>query len=186
MIKGFGTGTWAVVVAALAGKPVGVLAAVALAAAAGLRLPYRVGWRELTVIAFTASIGCTFGLFFATAAIPIGPVLAEAKLGALLTVAGSLLAMAAAFVLRVGRFARASSGDVLQRPFPPRRRFVGVRPGEPQGEGLGDAEVSFGSGAFIVHGTNGRDRPSVWLAHVTSQSAWRAAGLFEPVRKDDG
>jgi Na+:H+ antiporter, NhaA family len=104
--NGFGTGTWAVAVAALAGKPIGVLAAVALAVASGLHLPYRVGWRELTVIACTTSIGFTFALFFATAAIPIGPILVEAKLGALLTVGGSLITMAAAVVLRVGRFAK--------------------------------------------------------------------------------
>jgi Na+:H+ antiporter, NhaA family len=105
-VRGFGTGTWAVMVAALAGKPLGILAAVALAVALGLRLPHRVGWRELIVVAFTASIGFTFALFFATAAIPIGPILDEAKLGALLTVCGALMAMAAAAVLRVGRFAR--------------------------------------------------------------------------------
>lgn len=106
VISGFGTGTWAVAVAALAGKPAGVLAAVALAVVSGLHLPHRVGWRELTVVAFTASIGFTFALFFATAAIPVGPILVEAKLGALLTVSGSLIAAAAAVVLRVGRFAK--------------------------------------------------------------------------------
>ena len=100
------TGTWAVAIAALAGKPAGVLAAVAVAVALGLHLPHRVGWRELTVVAFATSIGFTFALFFATAAIPVGPILVEAKLGALLTVCGSLIATAAAFVLGVGRFAK--------------------------------------------------------------------------------
>jgi NhaA family Na+:H+ antiporter len=105
-INGFGTGTWAVAFAALAGKPAGVLAAIALAVALGLHLPHGVGWRELTVVAFTASIGFTFALFFATEAIPIGPILVEAKLGALLTVGGSFMAAMAAVVLRVGRFAK--------------------------------------------------------------------------------
>jgi NhaA family Na+:H+ antiporter len=106
VIRGFGTGTWAVAIAALAGKPAGVLAAVAVAVALGLHLPHRVGWRELTVVACATSIGFTFALFFATAAIPVGPILVEAKLGALLTVCGSLIATAAAFVLGVGRFAK--------------------------------------------------------------------------------
>lgn len=106
VIRGVGTGTWAVAVAALAGKPLGALAAVAVAVALGLHLPRRVGWRDLVVVAFTASIGFTFALFFATATIPLGPILVETKLGALLTVCGSLLAFAAATVLRVGRFAR--------------------------------------------------------------------------------
>jgi len=104
-IKGFGTGTWAIAFAALAGKPAGVLVAIALAVALGLHLPDGVGWRELTVVAFTTSIGFTFALFFATEAIPIGPILVEAKLGALLTAGGSISTAAAAVVLRVGRFA---------------------------------------------------------------------------------
>jgi len=104
--NGFGTGTWAIAFAALAGKPAGVLVAIALAAACGLRLPEGVSWRELTVVALATSIGFTFALFVAAEAIPIGPILVEAKLGALLTVGGSLSAAAAAVVLRVGRFAR--------------------------------------------------------------------------------
>jgi NhaA family Na+:H+ antiporter len=107
-ISGFGTGTWAVAIAALAGKPAGVLGAVGVAVAFGLRLPHRVGWRELIVVALTASIGFTFALFFATASIPLGPVLVEAKLGALLTLGGAVLALAAAAVLRVGLFERAT------------------------------------------------------------------------------
>ena len=119
MLRGFGTGTRAVAIAALAGKPLGMLAAIGLAAAFGLRLPRRVGWRELVVVALTSSIGFTYALFFATAAIPPGPVLVELKLGALLTVAGAMLAMTAAAPLRVGRFA--SDRDALQAGGVPRR-----------------------------------------------------------------
>ena len=118
MIRGFGTGTKAVAIAALAGKPLGVLAAIGVAVACGLRLPRRVGWRELAVIAFTSSIGFTYALFFATAAIPFGPVLVEMKLGALLTVAGACLAMAAAALLRVGRFASGRSSRARRLPPP--------------------------------------------------------------------
>jgi NhaA family Na+:H+ antiporter len=107
MVRGFGTGTTAVALAALAGKPLGVLAAIALAVALGLHLPRRVGWRDLIVAGCTASIGFTFSLFFATAAFSIGPVLAEAKLGALFTIGGAATAFATAAMLRVGRFARA-------------------------------------------------------------------------------
>jgi NhaA family Na+:H+ antiporter len=106
LIRGAGTGTWAVLVAALIGKPVGILVAITLAVAAGLHLPRQVAWRDVIVVAFTASIGFTFALFFATAAFPIGPVLIEVKIGALLTIAGALVAIGTARVLRVGRFAR--------------------------------------------------------------------------------
>jgi NhaA family Na+:H+ antiporter len=105
MMRGFGTATKAAALAALAGKPLGILAAIGLAVALGLRLPRRVGWRDVIVAGCTASIGFTFSLFFATAAFPIGPVLAEAKLGALFTVGGAMTAFAAAALLRVGRFA---------------------------------------------------------------------------------
>lgn len=106
LIQGSGAGTWSVLVAALIGKPVGILAAVTLAVAAGLRLPHRVSWRDVVVVAVLASTGFTFSLFLATAAFPLGAVLIEVKTGALLTIAGALLAIGVAAVLRVGRFAR--------------------------------------------------------------------------------
>ena len=57
-------------------------------------------------VALAASVGFTFSLFFATTLLPAGPLLAELKLGALLTPVGILLAWLAAWLLRVGRFAR--------------------------------------------------------------------------------
>jgi hypothetical protein len=45
-------------------------------------------------------------LFFATAVMPLGPVLLEMKMGALITIAGGALAFAVARLLRIGRFAR--------------------------------------------------------------------------------
>jgi hypothetical protein len=57
------------------------------------------------VVGCTASIGLVFALFFATAVMPPGPVLLEMKMGALVTIFGGVLALAAARLLRVGRFA---------------------------------------------------------------------------------
>lgn len=105
LMRGFGSGTWAVLAAALVGRPAGILAAIGLALAAGLQLPRRLGWREMIVVAFAASSGFTFALFFAGAVIPLGPTLIQVKIGALATIAGTLLALAAARLLRVGRFA---------------------------------------------------------------------------------
>jgi Na+:H+ antiporter, NhaA family len=103
-VRGFGTGTWAVLTASLAGRPAGVLTAVAIAVAAGLPLPRRVGWRELIVIALAASPTLSFGLFVAAAVFPAGPLLIETRMGALATAAGALLPLAAARILHVGRF----------------------------------------------------------------------------------
>jgi Na+:H+ antiporter, NhaA family len=104
-LHGLEAGTWAIPIAAL-GRPLGIVAAAGVAIAAGLPLPQRVGWRELLVVGCTASIGLVFALFFATAVMPLGPILLEMKMGALLTIAGGGLAFAAARLLRVGRFAR--------------------------------------------------------------------------------
>jgi NhaA family Na+:H+ antiporter len=104
-IHGLEEGTWAIPIAAL-GRPIGIVAAAGLAIAAGLHLPRGVGWRELLVVGCTASIGLVFALFFATAVMPLGPVLLEMKMGALVTIAGGGLAFVMARLLRVGRFAR--------------------------------------------------------------------------------
>jgi NhaA family Na+:H+ antiporter len=105
ILRGYDTGTWAVLLAALVGRPVGVMAVIAIAVTAGLHLPRRIGWRELAVIALATSSGFTFSLFVATSLIPVGAVLTQLKLGALSTVVGAALAYGAARLLGVGRFA---------------------------------------------------------------------------------
>ena len=104
VIGGEMPGAWAVLLAALVGRPVGLVAAIALGMAAGLRLPVRLHWRELIVVSLATSGGFTFALFFAASIIPAGPLLNELKLGALSTVASAALAVAAARALHVGRF----------------------------------------------------------------------------------
>lgn len=105
-LRQYDTGTWAMLLGALVGRPLGILAAIGLALAAGLHLPRGVGWRELVVMGLATSSGFTFALFFAAGLIPAGPALAQIKLGALATVVGLPLALGAARLLRVGRFAR--------------------------------------------------------------------------------
>lgn len=98
------TGTYAVLLAILVGKPIGIGLAVAAAVAFGLHLPQRLTWKDIVVVGCAAGIGFTVALFFATAAFPAGPILQQAKLGALLSVGAALPAFAAAAILRVGRF----------------------------------------------------------------------------------
>lgn len=106
VIAGEMPGAWAVLLAALVGRPVGIVASIALGRAAGLRLPVRLHWRELIVVSLAASGGFTFALFFAASVIPAGPLLNELKLGALSTAVSAVLAFAAARLLQVGRFSR--------------------------------------------------------------------------------
>jgi NhaA family Na+:H+ antiporter len=107
-LRMFGDATWAVLLSIIAGKPIGIALAVAIAVTAGLRLPPRFGWRDVVVVGCAAGIGFTVALFFATAAFPAGPVLDQAKLGALLSVSAAVVALAAAAALRVGRYATVS------------------------------------------------------------------------------
>lgn len=99
-------GTWALPIAVLVGKPAGILLGAGVAVLAGLRLPHHVSWRDLIVIGCGAAIGFSVGLFFCAALIPPGQIRSEISMGVLLTLAGLPLALIAAKLLGVGRFAR--------------------------------------------------------------------------------
>jgi Na+:H+ antiporter, NhaA family len=103
-----GAGTWLVLIAILAGKPIGILSFTALGLLFGLHRPNDVSWRDLIVVGMAAAIGFTVALFFATAAFPSGAVLDEMKMGALLSLGAAPLSIIAARLLRTGRTARAS------------------------------------------------------------------------------
>jgi NhaA family Na+:H+ antiporter len=97
-------GAWSLPLAALIGKPIGLLAGVALGVALGLHLPRGVQWKELTVLGFISAAGFTVALFFATATLGAGQMLAELKMGAVLSAGACLAAFGVAKVLRVGKF----------------------------------------------------------------------------------
>ena len=104
LFRSLDSGMAALPVAVFIGKPMGFILGIALARAVGFHLPFHVGWRELTVVAFLTTIGFTMALFFATVAVGPGAVLSELKMGAVLTLFGAVMAIAAAWMLRVGRF----------------------------------------------------------------------------------
>jgi NhaA family Na+:H+ antiporter len=74
------------------------------ATATGLRLPPGLHPRDVVVVGLTAAIRFTVALFFATAAFPSGQALEEAELGALFSLSAAVLAPAAAWLLRTGRY----------------------------------------------------------------------------------
>ena len=84
---------------------IGVLVATGGAVALGLKLPHRVGWRELIVVGLIMSLGFSVGLFFSTALLPPGQLRSEASMGVLIALVGAPAAFACAKLLRVGRFA---------------------------------------------------------------------------------
>jgi NhaA family Na+:H+ antiporter len=110
----YGTGTWAVLAAALVGRPIGMLLATVAMIAAGLRLPLQLRMRELVVAVLATSSGFTTAMFMAVAAYPPGPALAEITLGALFTVVGAAVTIGAAWMLRLGRFG--APGTAGERP----------------------------------------------------------------------
>ena len=93
-VAAVGPGTWAVLGAIVVGKPAGIGLSVAAARMFGLRLPARLGAREVAIVGCAAGIGFTVALFFATAAFPQGPELDQAKLGALLSLGSGGIALA--------------------------------------------------------------------------------------------
>ena len=80
-VHGFEEGSWAVPVAALVGRPIGVLVASALAVGAGLHLPKHLRWPDIAVMGCISSIGLVMALFFASATMATGPLLQELKGG---------------------------------------------------------------------------------------------------------
>jgi NhaA family Na+:H+ antiporter len=89
-----------VVLALVVGKPVGIVAAAALAVRLRLcQLPPRVNWVGVTLVGCLGGIGFTMSIFIATLAFSEPALLAAAKLGVLI---GSILAAATALV--IGRY----------------------------------------------------------------------------------
>jgi NhaA family Na+:H+ antiporter len=106
VLRALEVGAWAVPIAALVGKPLGILLAAATAVAVGFHLPRRVGWRELLVASLIASSGFTVALFMASAGLAPGQVLAMMRIGVLLSVLGAPIGWVVARLLRVGRYER--------------------------------------------------------------------------------
>ena len=105
MLRGYDTGTTAVLLGALLGRPAGMVAATALGRLAGLHLPASMAWRDLVVVALATSSGFTFALFTAAALLPVGGVLTQIRVGALATASGAAITYGVARWLHVGRFA---------------------------------------------------------------------------------
>jgi NhaA family Na+:H+ antiporter len=110
VLRDYYTGTWAMLTAALVGRPLGILLATGIALLVGLHLPRRIGWREIVVVAIATSSGFTVALFFATGMLGIGPTLAQLKIGVLLSAVAAPLAIGAGWLLKVGRFAHGPAG----------------------------------------------------------------------------
>jgi NhaA family Na+:H+ antiporter len=100
---------WALPLAVIAGKPLGVLIGAGIARLGGLHLPHRIGWRELIVGGFIVGMGFSVGLFLCGVLFPPGQLRSEMSMGVLLSLAAAPLAILAAKLLGVGRFSEKPS-----------------------------------------------------------------------------
>jgi Na+:H+ antiporter, NhaA family len=89
-----GAPTWLILGALVIGKPAGIVLTAMGATAAGLKRPVGMSYGDIAIVGLAAGIGFTVALFFATAAFPPGPILDQAKMGALLSFAAGPLALA--------------------------------------------------------------------------------------------
>ncbi len=88
-----GMATWIVLAAIAAGKPIGIVVSTGLGSVIGLEKPAGVTWRDIVVLGVVAGVGFTVALFFATASFPPGPLLDQAKMGALLSFSSAGIAV---------------------------------------------------------------------------------------------
>ena len=84
-LSSVGSGSWIVFLSLLVGKPIGIVATTFVAIRLGLRMPGGLSFRHAVVMGVAAGIGFTVALFFATSAFRPGPILDQAKMGALLS-----------------------------------------------------------------------------------------------------
>jgi NhaA family Na+:H+ antiporter len=97
VLAGYGTGTWAILLASLVGKPFGLLLGAAAATLVGLHWPRGLHWRDLGVVSLATSGGFATALFFATAIYPVGPIRGEVKLGVIASGIGVLVTLVLAW-----------------------------------------------------------------------------------------
>ncbi|HXW04852.1 MAG TPA: Na+/H+ antiporter NhaA [Vicinamibacterales bacterium] len=105
LLRSVDVGMWAVPIAVLIGRPLGILAGIGAGRLVGLHLPAHLHWRELVILGLITSAGFTIALYVAGAALGPGQLLAETRIGVLLALVGIPLALVSARLLEVGRFA---------------------------------------------------------------------------------
>lgn len=99
-----GVPTLLVLLGLVVGKPIGIFCCGYLAARVfGFGLPLGMQLRDLFVLGCVAAIGFTVALFVASVAFPAGAVQDAAKMGALLSLGASVVAIAFGRLLRVRR-----------------------------------------------------------------------------------
>jgi NhaA family Na+:H+ antiporter len=116
-LHGLEAGMWALPLALVVGRPIGVILATELGVLVGFHRTTNIGLKELVVIGFVAAAGFSMALFFASGVLSTGPLLQQLRVGALISLVGPVLGWMAARAFGVGCYAR-DTADVVH----PQRR----------------------------------------------------------------
>jgi NhaA family Na+:H+ antiporter len=101
LLSSVGTVTWLVLAALLFGKLFGIFGCAFLGVKIGFPLPEGMNFRHLTIVAIVAGIGFTVSLFIADQAFIDPVILDEAKMGALLSIGISAIAIATGKIMGI-------------------------------------------------------------------------------------
>jgi NhaA family Na+:H+ antiporter len=99
-----GAVTWIVTGSLIIGKPLGIVLTTLIADVVGFKRARDLDYRALVTMGIAAGMGFTVALFFTTASFPPGQVLDEAKMGALLSFFGGILAFGVGRLLGIRRY----------------------------------------------------------------------------------
>lgn len=110
LLSQIGPMTWPVLFALVIGKPLGIFL---FGGVSGylLGLPKGMTYRDLAVLGCVAGIGFTVALFVTTVALPAGPLQDQAKVGALLSLASSVVSLIVARILGVQKHLEYKASD---------------------------------------------------------------------------
>jgi len=89
-----GVVTWVIAGSLVIGKPIGIVATTLMAELIGFRRAAGLDYRALVTLGVMAGIGFTVALFFTTASFKPGPILDQAKMGALFSFFAAFVAIA--------------------------------------------------------------------------------------------
>lgn len=115
VLSSFGSGTWMVALGLFVGKPIGITLFTWLATQIGLERPAGMTMRHVVVVGTIAAVGFTVALFVAGSAFdaegPEAAILAETKMGALLSFGAAFLAFGVARLLGIRPNAQAEGAS---------------------------------------------------------------------------
>lgn len=99
-LSSIGPVTWLILLSLVIGKPLGIMLLARVGQQFNLHLPSGMTWGDLLIVGCAAGIGFTVALFISTVAFTDGIILAQAKMGALLSFGAALVTFIVGGIVR--------------------------------------------------------------------------------------